>query len=126
VQTAKPVGPSARRQVLPTSLVVPEPGLELLQRLGEIRPAHPATLSVGPFGVNPIGTTYFRTRTHEVLSRTCTPGEAAASGRKNPETFTTGVSVRFLLAGALLTSYHRAVCEAGRTNQNSGFKEVHW
>jgi Protein of unknown function (DUF2934) len=27
--------------------------------------------------------------------------------------------LRFFLAGALLTSYHRAVCEPGRTNQNS-------
>jgi response regulator NasT len=29
--------------------------LELLQRLWEIGPAHPATLSIGAFGVNPIG-----------------------------------------------------------------------
>jgi hypothetical protein len=31
--------------------------------------------------------------------RTWTPGEAAASGRKNPELFTTGVSVQFNFGG---------------------------
>src|SRR3546814_6126830 len=47
VPAAKAVGPPARRQVLSTRVVIPELGLELLQRLGEIWPAHPTTLSMG-------------------------------------------------------------------------------
>ena len=39
-----------------TITIVPEPGLELLQGLGAIGPAHLARLRVGVFGVNPIGT----------------------------------------------------------------------
>jgi len=35
------------------------------------------------------------------------------------DSFQLGVWVRSFLAGALLTSYHRAVCEPWRTNQNS-------
>jgi hypothetical protein len=57
VPAAKPLGPPARRQVRSTPLVVPEPGLKLLQGLGEIRPAHPAILRMGVFGVNPIDRT---------------------------------------------------------------------
>src|SRR5207245_8336550 len=53
--TAKAVGPPAGGQVLPTRLVVPKSGLELLQGLGEIGSAHLTTLSMGAFGVNPIG-----------------------------------------------------------------------
>src|SRR3989449_10299548 len=56
--TAKAVGPAAGGQVLPTRLVVPKSGLELLQGLGEIGSAHLTTLSMGAFGVNPIGITY--------------------------------------------------------------------
>ncbi len=55
VRTAKPVGPSARGQVLPAPVLIPESRLEFLQGLGEIRPAHPTTLRMGAFGVNPIG-----------------------------------------------------------------------
>src|SRR2546426_12370616 len=55
--TPKAVGPAAGGQVLPTRLVVPKSGLELLQGLGEIRSAHLTTLSMGAFGVNPIGLT---------------------------------------------------------------------
>src|SRR2546427_1782389 len=53
--TPKAVGPAAGGQVLPTRLVVPKSGLELLQGLGEIGSAHLTTLSMGAFGVNPIG-----------------------------------------------------------------------
>src|SRR6266849_3577908 len=42
-------------QVLATRIVIPESDLELLQRLGKVGPAHLATLSMGAFGVNPIG-----------------------------------------------------------------------
>src|SRR5213593_821619 len=55
--TPKAVGPAAGGQVLPTRLVVPKSGLELLQGLGEIGSAHLTTLSMGAFGVNPIGIT---------------------------------------------------------------------
>src|SRR2546426_12668838 len=55
--TPKAVGPAAGGQVLPTRLVVPKSGLELLQGLGEIGSAHLTTLSMGAFGVNPIGFT---------------------------------------------------------------------
>ena len=57
--------------------------------------------------------------------RTWTPGEAAASGRKNPELFTTGVSVQFLgLARFPPHIIEPSVKQEGQ--QNSRFKEVHW
>ena len=55
--TSKPLGPAARRQVLPAPLLIPESRLKLLQRLGEIGPTHSSTLRMGAFGVNPIGST---------------------------------------------------------------------
>ena len=56
--TPKPLRPSARRQVLPAPLLIPESRLELLQGFGEIGPAHATTLRMVPFGVNPIGSTH--------------------------------------------------------------------
>ena len=53
-RTAKALWPPASGQVLPTRVVVSESDLELLQRLGEIGPAHLPTLPMGAFGVNPI------------------------------------------------------------------------
>src|SRR6266852_6143700 len=52
--TAKAGWPSAGGKVALTSVVVPKSALELFQGLWEIGLAHPATLSVGAFGVNPI------------------------------------------------------------------------
>src|SRR6266404_4651287 len=53
--TAKALRPPAGCQVRPTRLVVPELGLELLQRLREVGPTHVATLLMVAFGVNPVG-----------------------------------------------------------------------
>src|SRR3989442_12804585 len=55
--TPKAVGPAAGGQGLPTRLVVPKSGLELLQGLGEIGSAHLTPPSLAAFGGNPRGTT---------------------------------------------------------------------
>ena len=60
-RTAKALWPPASGQVFPTRVVLPESGLELLQGLGKIGPAHLATRPMRSFGVNPIGTRALKT-----------------------------------------------------------------
>ena len=74
VRTAEPLRPSARRQVLPASVLVPESSLELLQRPGEIRSAHSATLRMGAFGVNPISSRDINAPSRKVRPLQAAPG----------------------------------------------------
>src|SRR5712692_7707546 len=66
LHTAKALRPSASGEVLPARVVIPESCLKFLQRPWEIGPAHLATLSIGVFGVNPIGTRAFMSTTRLV------------------------------------------------------------
>ena len=66
-RTAKALWPSASGQVFPTRVVLPESGRKLLQGLGKIGPAPLATLPMGSFGVNPIGSRFVNQTTHPQL-----------------------------------------------------------
>jgi hypothetical protein len=81
--TAIALGPPARRQVGPTSGLVSETPLELLQGLGEIGPTHARTLPVVVFGVNPIGRRPVNPGFRSVSTLRC-PNDLGDTGWVNP------------------------------------------